>query len=259
MCHIAIDSEAGHSMSDFPTAPTNVLLARIADALERLAPPPPPAPDFTAAEAFVWHADKGAPQPVPKVNRVEIALLRGVDRARDALIENTTRFAKGLPANNTLLWGARGMGKSSLVKATQAAINASNAAARPLKLIEIHREDIESLPALMTQLRGDAHRFLVFCDDLSFDGGDASYKSLKAALEGGIEGRPENVLFYATSNRRHLLPRDMMENERSTAINPGEAVEEKISLSDRFGLWLGFHKCSQDEYLDMVFGYADHF
>jgi len=246
-------------MSDFPTAPTNVLLARIADALERLAPPPPPAPDFTAAEAFVWHADKGAPQPVPKVNRVEIALLRGVDRARDALIENTTRFAKGLPANNTLLWGARGMGKSSLVKATQAAINASNAAARPLKLIEIHREDIESLPALMTQLRGDAHRFLVFCDDLSFDGGDASYKSLKAALEGGIEGRPENVLFYATSNRRHLLPRDMMENERSTAINPGEAVEEKISLSDRFGLWLGFHKCSQDEYLDMVFGYADHF
>jgi len=259
MCHIAIDSEAGHSMSDFPTAPTNVLLARIADALERLAPPPPPAPDFTAAEAFVWHADKGAPQPVPKVNRVEIALLRGVDRARDALIENTTRFAKGLPANNALLWGARGMGKSSLVKATQAAINASNAAARPLKLIEIHREDIESLPALMTQLRGDAHRFLVFCDDLSFDGGDASYKSLKAALEGGIEGRPENVLFYATSNRRHLLPRDMMENERSTAINPGEAVEEKISLSDRFGLWLGFHKCSQDEYLDMVFGYADHF
>ena len=246
-------------MSDFPTAPTNVLLARIADALERLAPPPPPAPDFTAAEAFVWHADKGAPQPVPKVNRVEIALLRGVDRARDALIENTTRFAKGLPANNALLWGARGMGKSSLVKATQAAINASNAAARPLKLIEIHREDIESLPALMTQLRGDAHRFLVFCDDLSFDGGDASYKSLKAALEGGIEGRPENVLFYATSNRRHLLPRDMMENERSTAINPGEAVEEKISLSDRFGLWLGFHKCSQDEYLDMVFGYADHF
>ena len=259
MCHIAIDSEAGHSMSDFPTAPTNVLLARIADALERLAPPPPPAPDFTAAEAFVWHADKGAPQPVPKVNRVEIALLRGVDRARDALIENTTRFAKGLPANNALLWGARGMGKSSLVKAAQAAINASNAAARPLKLIEIHREDIESLPALMTQLRGDAHRFLVFCDDLSFDGGDASYKSLKAALEGGIEGRPENVLFYATSNRRHLLPRDMMENERSTAINPGEAVEEKISLSDRFGLWLGFHKCSQDEYLDMVFGYADHF
>ena len=246
-------------MSASPMPSLETLLARVAEALERLAPPPPAATDFSAADAFVWHADRGAAQPVPKVNRVDIALLRGVDRVRDALIENTTRFAKGLPANNALLWGARGMGKSSLVKAAQAAINAAKLSERPLKLIEIHREDIESLPALMTQLRGDAHRFIVFCDDLSFDGGDASYKSLKAALEGGIEGRPENVLFYATSNRRHLLPRDMMENERSTAINPSEAVEEKVSLSDRFGLWLGFHKCSQDEYLEMVFGYADHF
>jgi len=235
------------------------LLARIADALERLAPQAPAEPDFAEADAFVWHAGRGALQAVPKVNRVDISLLRGVDRVRDALIENTARFAKGLPANNALLWGARGMGKSSLVKAAQASINASGSVDKPLKLIEIHREDIESLPALMDLLRGDAHRFLVFCDDLSFDGADTSYKSLKAALEGGIEGRPENVLFYATSNRRHLLAREMMENERSTAINPGEAVEEKVSLSDRFGLWLGFHRCSQDEYLEMVFGYADHF
>jgi predicted AAA+ superfamily ATPase len=199
---------------------------------------------------------------VPKVNRVDMALLRGIDRVRDMLAENTERFARGLPANNALLWGARGMGKSSLVKAVHAEINrqrGSEPGARPLKLIEIHREDIETLPDLMGQLRADPHRFLVFCDDLSFDGDDTSYKSLKAVLEGGIEGRPDNVIFYATSNRRHLLPRDMMENERSTAINPGEAVEEKVSLSDRFGLWLGFHKCSQDEYLAMVFGYADHF
>ena len=192
---------------------------------------------------------------MPKVNRVDIALLKGVDRARDALLENTQRFARGLPANNALLWGARGMGKSSLVKAAHASVKAT----QPLKLIEIHREDIESLPALMSRLRADPHRFLVFCDDLSFDGDDTSYKSLKAALEGGVEGRPENVLFYATSNRRHLLPRDMMDNERSTAINPGEAVEEKVSLSDRFGLWLGFHKCNQDEYLEMVRGYCAHF
>ena len=247
-------------MSEFSAgAEAQDWLARIALALERLAPPPPPAPDFAACDAFVWHADRGTLATVPKVNRVDLVLLRGVDRARDALLENTRRFATGLPANNALLWGARGMGKSSLVKAAQAAVNASGVAAAPLKLIEIHREDIESLPALMTLLRADRHRFIVFCDDLSFDGGDTSYKSLKAALEGGIEGRPENVLFYATSNRRHLLPRDMMENERSSAINPGEAVEEKVSLSDRFGLWLGFHKCSQDEYLAMVFGYVDHF
>ena len=240
------------AMADFSTL---TLISRIAEALERLAPKPPQAPDFRAADAFVWRASDETAVPVAKVNRVDIKLLRGVDRARDALLENTQRFARGLPANNALLWGARGMGKSSLVKAAHAAVKADP----PLKLIEIHREDIESLPALMSRLRADPHRFLVFCDDLSFDGDDTSYKSLKAALEGGVEGRPENVLFYATSNRRHLLPRDMMDNERSTAINPGEAVEEKVSLSDRFGLWLGFHKCSQDEYLEMVRGYCAHF
>jgi hypothetical protein len=196
---------------------------------------------------------------VPQVNRVALGLLRGVDRVRDLLAENTERFARGLAANNVLLWGARGMGKSSLVKAIHADINERALGALPLKLIEIHREDIDSLPALMGLLRPDPHRFIVFCDDLSFDNNDTSYKSLKAALDGGVEGRPENVAFYATSNRRHLLPRDMMENERSTAINPGEAVEEKVSLSDRFGLWLGFHKCSQDEYLAMIDGYAGHF
>jgi uncharacterized protein len=178
---------------------------------------------------------------------------------RDILMENTERFAGGLPANNALLWGARGMGKSSLVKAAHATINADRKAADKLKLIEIHREDIETLPMLMEKLRDASFRFIVFIDDLSFDGNDASYKSLKAVLEGGIEGRPENVIFYATSNRRHLMPRDMMENERSTAINPGEAVEERVSLSDRFGLWLGFHRCSQDEYLAMVEGYVRHF
>jgi uncharacterized protein len=235
------------------------LITRIAEALERLAPKPPEKPDFRVADAFVWRAADETAQPVAKVNRVDIALLRGVDRARDILMENTSRFARGLPANNALLWGARGMGKSSLVKAAHAAVNVARGGEPPLKLIEIHREDIESLPALMSRLRADPHRFIVFCDDLSFDGDDTSYKSLKAALEGGVEGRPANVLFYATSNRRHLLPRDMMDNERSTAINPGEAVEEKVSLSDRFGLWLGFHKCSQDEYLDMVRGYCAHF
>ena len=232
-------------------------LARIAEALDRLAPPPPPAPDFAAADAFVWRAESGELTPVARVNRVEMDLLRGIDLVRDALIDNTRRFARGLPANNALLWGARGMGKSSLVKAAHARIN--RAAAQRLKLVEIHREDIESLPALMALLRDAPWRFVVFCDDLSFDGVDASYKSLKAVLEGGIEGRPSNVLFYATSNRRHLMPRDMMDNERSTAINPGEAVEEKVSLSDRFGLWLGFHRCSQDEYLAMVHGYCAHY
>ncbi len=235
------------------------LLTRIAVSLERLAPTASPDPDFRAADAFVWHAATKHPAPVQRVNRVEMALLRGIDRVRDTLVENTERFARGLPANNALLWGARGMGKSSLVKAVHREVNAAaDRPERPLKLIEIHREDIDTLPDLMALLRADPHRFVVFCDDLSFDGDDTSYKSLKAVLEGGLEGRPENVVFYATSNRRHLLPRDMMENERSTAINPGEAVEEKVSLSDRFGLWLGFHKCSQDEYLDMVFGYANH-
>ncbi|HEY1735897.1 MAG TPA: ATP-binding protein [Methylovirgula sp.] len=237
-------------------------LARIAELLERLVPPARRPLDFDSADAFVWHADQATLQPVPRVNRIEMTLLRGIDRVRDILIDNTERFSKGLPANNALLWGARGMGKSSLVKATHDDINrrlAAHPGFRPLKLIEIHREDIESLPLLMGLLRDSEFRFLVFCDDLSFDADDTSYKSLKAVLEGGIEGRPRNVLFYATSNRRHLLPRDMMENERSTAINPGEAVEEKVSLSDRFGLWLGFHKCSQDDYLAMVHGYAEHF
>jgi uncharacterized protein len=237
-------------------------LLRIAEALERLSPRVPAAPDLDAADAFVWHPDGRRLMPVPKVNRVEMGLLRGVDRVRDVLMDNTERFARGLPANNALLWGARGMGKSSLVKASHASVNASHAKEkgwRPLKLIEIHREDIESLPNLMTVTRGSPFRFIVFCDDLSFDTDDTSYKSLKAVLEGGIEGRPENVIFYATSNRRHLMPRDMMDNERSTAINPGEAVEEKVSLSDRFGLWLGFHRCSQDEFLEMVTGYIGHY
>ncbi len=235
------------------------LLARIALALERLSPTPPPAPDFDAAEAFIWRADSGALAPVARVNRVDLSLLRGIDRVRDLLVENTRRFARALPANNALLWGARGMGKSSLVKAAHAAIDRESDVAGRLKLVEIHREDIDGLPALMSLLREAPYRFLVFCDDLSFDAGDTSYKSLKAALEGGVEGRPANVLFYATSNRRHLMPRDMMENERSSAIIPGEAVEEKVSLSDRFGLWLGFHHCSQDDYLAMVLGYAKHY
>jgi hypothetical protein len=234
------------------------MLTRIAAALERLAPAPPPAADFAAAEAFVWYPEGRKLAAVRRVNRVDMSLLKGIDRVRDLLVENTERFARGLPANNALLWGARGMGKSSLVKAAHAAIGAAHPAAG-LKLIEIHREDIESLPELMGLLRNARQRFIVFCDDLSFDAEDTSYKSLKTMLEGGIEGRPENVIFYATSNRRHLMARDMMENERSTAINPGEAVEEKVSLSDRFGLWLGFHRCSQDEYLAMIEAYIAHY
>jgi uncharacterized protein len=238
---------------------------RIACALEAIAahltdasPATSTADTLGKADAFIWHPD-GRLAPVPRVSRVDISLLKGIDRMRDILIENTQRFANGLPANNALLWGARGMGKSSLVKAVHASINLDRKAAERLKLIEIHREDIESLPALMDLLRGSSFNFIVFCDDLSFDGNDASYKSLKAVLEGGIEGRPDNVILYATSNRRHLLAREMIENERSTAINPGEAVEEKVSLSDRFGLWLGFHRCSQDEYLAMVKGYCSYF
>jgi uncharacterized protein len=237
------------------------VLERIASALERLAPRRATLLDLNLADAFIWHPD-GRLAPVPRVNRVDMSLLKGIDRVRDVLVENTERFAKGLPANNALLWGARGMGKSSLVKASHAAVNAAfarQANHRPLKLIEIHREDIESLPDLMALTRGSPYRFIVFCDDLSFDAEDTTYKSLKALLEGGIEGRPDNVIFYATSNRRHLMSRDMMENERSTAINPGETVEEKVSLSDRFGLWLGFHRCSQDEYLAMVESYVAHY
>jgi len=246
-------------VSASPIETLNTHLERIASLLERLVPPSPETPDFDAADAFVFIPSLASLQPVRRVNRVEIGLLKGIDRNRDMIVANTERFARGLPANNVLLWGARGMGKSSLVKAAQAEVNrrlASHHSFTPLKLIEIHREDIESLPVLMKMLRDSSHRFVLFCDDLSFDHGDTSYKSLKAVLEGGIEGRPDNVVFYATSNRRHLLPRDMMENERATAINPGEAVEEKVSLSDRFGLWVGFHNCSQDDYLDMVRGYV---
>lgn len=234
------------------------LAERIALALERLAPRLASRTDFNAADAFVWHSGDAGLEPVKRVNRVELSLLKSIDQVRDILMENTERFAQGMPANNALLWGARGMGKSSLVKAAHGEV--SKRANGKLKLIEIHREDIESLPRLMAVIRAHPQmRFIVFCDDLSFDADDTSYKSLKAALEGGIEGRPQNMVLYATSNRRHLLPREMMENERSTAINPHEAVQEKISLSDRFGLWLGFHNCSQDDYLAMVRGYADHY
>ncbi|MBP2460939.1 putative AAA+ superfamily ATPase [Rhizobium sp. PvP014] len=230
---------------------------RLADAVERLAGPPPAVNDWTVADCFVWVPTNQRLQPVPRPNRVALTLIRGVDHVRDILQENTLRFAEGYPANNVLLWGARGMGKSSLVKAVHEDIRASTGVS--LKLVEVHREDIASLPALLDILKASGHRIIVFCDDLSFDHEDTAYKSLKAALDGGIEGRPDNVLFYATSNRRHLLPRHRLENEQSTAINPSEAVEEKVSLSDRFGLWLGFHKCSQDDYLTMIDGYADHF
>ena len=250
-----------HSAAPFADHVLSEALDRIAAALERLAPPAPAKPDFAAAEAFIWQAEPEAFLPVRHVNRVPITLLKSVTSMRDMLLANTERFARGLPANNALLWGARGMGKSSLVKAVHAEVRQSVPAEEgaDLKLVEIHREDIASLPRCLAHMRGEARRFIVFCDDLSFDHDDTSYKSLKAVLEGGIEGRPDNVLFYATSNRRHLLPRDMMENERSTAINPGEAVEEKVSLSDRFGLWIGFHNCSQADYLEMVHGYAAHF
>lgn len=246
-------------MPQDPIETLNNKLDRLIAAMERLAPAHAVPTDISAADCFVWNADSGLLEPVHRVNRVDIGLIRGVDRVRDILFDNTERFAANLPANNVLLWGARGMGKSSLVKAVHASINSARTAekkAPSLKLVEIHREDIDSLPRLMTILKTAPFRFILFCDDLSFDHDDTSYKSLKAALEGGVEGRPENVIFYATSNRRHLLPRDMIDNERSTAINPSEAVEEKVSLSDRFGLWLGFHKCSQDEYLDMIDGYA---
>ncbi len=229
----------------------DILIATIAC----LVPAPITPTDFTVADCFVWAADQGYLEPVQRVNRVDIGLIKGIDRVRDILVDNTKHFAAGLPANNVLLWGARGMGKSSLIKAAHATINASGKYEVPLKLIEIYREDIDTLPKLMNLLKVASYRFLLFCDDLSFDHDDISYKSLKAALEGGVEGRPDNVIFYATSNRRHLMPRDIIDNEHSTAINPSEAVEEKVSLSDRFGLWLGFHKCSQAEYLDMINSY----
>jgi predicted AAA+ superfamily ATPase len=230
------------------------VLLRIAEALERLAPPKPALADLTAADAFVWHPSRAGLTPVLKVSRVDIGLLRGIEQQKAILLENTRRFAAGLPANNAMLWGARGMGKSSLVKAVHAAVR--NEAKLPLALIEIHREDIRTLPELLNLLRAQERRCLILCDDLSFEKEDADYKALKSVLDGGIEGRPENVLFYATSNRRHLMPRDMIENERSTAINPAESVEEKVSLSDRFGLWLGFHNGTQDVFFAMIEGYA---
>lgn len=233
---------------------TDDALTRIAEALERLAPAPRRAPDFEAADAFVWHTAPDRLEPVPEVARVDLRLLQAIGRARDTLLANTLQFARGLPANNALLWGARGMGKSSLVKAVHAEVLAQGL---PLKIVELSREDLPTVSRLLTHLRAArSHRFVLFCDDLSFSHDDQHYKSLKAVLDGGIEGRPANVLFYATSNRRHLMPRDMIENERSTAISPSEATEEKVSLSDRFGLWLGFHPCTQDEYLDMIRGYC---
>ena len=245
-------------MSDDAISVLNQKLDRLTQVLEEHFGDNTPDNDLNAASAFVWQAEKSWLQPVPKVNRISLELLKGIDNVRNILLDNTERFAHSYAANNALLWGARGMGKSSLVKAAHAhvlkMVPDSN-----LKLIEIHREDIDSLPALLSVLRNSDCKAILFCDDLSFDNDDTSYKSLKAALDGGVEGRPDNVIFYATSNRRHLLPRDMMENERSTAINPSEAVEEKVSLSDRFGLWLGFHKCSQDDYLAMVSGYVKKF
>lgn len=234
-------------------------LDEIIETLNRIAPPKPHLLDLTHADCFVWNPEKITLIDVPKVNKVDITLIKGVETARNALLENTRYFANGLPANNVLLWGARGMGKSSLVKSVHAAINKENRQKSPLKLIEIHREDIDSLPLLMSQLKQINYRCILFCDDLSFDHDDTSYKSLKAALDGGVEGRPDNVIFYATSNRRHLMPRNMIDNEQSTAVNPSEAIEEKVSLSDRFGLWLGFHKCSQEDYLDMIDAYVQHY
>lgn len=233
------------------------LLERIASALERLAPAPPLEPQWPSSEGFVWDAAHQTLQPLAKIARVPLALLKGIDRQRDQLLANTQRFAKGLPANNALLWGARGTGKSALVKAVHATVAKETGVA--LKLVEIHREDIATLGSLLTLIARAPIRTVLFCDDLSFDAHDAAYRPLKTVLEGGLAGRPENVIFYATSNRRHLMPREMIENERSTAIHPDEAIEEKISLSDRFGLWLGFHNVSQGDYLAIVEGYASHF
>ncbi len=246
---MSLDDRRASSVSDARTRE----LQRIADALDRLRPPPTPLPDFAAAHAFVWEADADRLAPVAHVDRIALDLLVGIDRARDTLLANTMRFARGLPANNALLWGARGMGKSSLVKAIHGEVLSRDV---PLKLIELQREDLYSIGSCLDRLRGQPHRFVMFCDDLSFAHDDQHYKSLKAVLDGGIEGRPNNVLLYATSNRRHLMPRDMIENERGSAISPSEAVEEKVSLSDRFGLWLGFHTCDQDAYLAMISGYC---
>ena len=230
------------------------LLTRIADALERLAPAARTVTDLSIADAYVWNPVLARLMPVRKISRVDVSLLRGVERQKDILLENTLRFARGLPANNAMLWGARGMGKSSLVKAAHAVANRDVPGG--LVLIEIHREDIRTLPELLNLLRPETRRCVILCDDLSFEKEDVDYKALKSVLDGGIEGRPDNVLFYATSNRRHLMPRDMIDNERSTAINPREGVEERVSLSDRFGLWLGFHNCDQPTFMAMIDGYA---
>jgi predicted AAA+ superfamily ATPase len=242
-------------------APLSDLLSRIAAALERLAPPPPATPNLSVAEGFVWQPAQSRLLPVPHIARVAIELIRGVDQQKQMVVENTTRFARGFPANNAMLWGARGMGKSSLVKAAHAAVAAESRvdSVSPLKLIEIHRDELKTLPDLLNLLRGRPERCVILCDDLSFEREDADYKALKSVLDGGIEGRPANVLFYATSNRRHLMPRDMIDNERATAINPGEAIEEKVSLSDRFGLWIGFHNCDQATFFAMIEGYAEAF
>ncbi|WP_297322723.1 ATP-binding protein [uncultured Bartonella sp.] len=237
----------------------NSRLDRLIAILLRMAPPEPAPLEMDDCDCFVWNPDELSLMSVPHVNKVDIDLIKGVESPRDILLANTRQFANDLPANNVLLWGARGMGKSSLVKSVHATVNQENVGKLPLKLVEIHREDIGTLPILLSGLKKTPYRTIIFCDDLSFDHDDTSYKSLKAALDGGVEGRPENVVFYATSNRRHLMPRDMIENEQSTAVNPSEAIEEKVSLSDRFGLWLGFHKCSQDEYLEMIDGYVRHY
>ena len=243
-------------MADETLTQIAAALDRIANHLEAMAPGAAArAPTLTEADAYHWDAAANRLLPVPKVSRVPFGLLKGIDGVRDTLLANTVQFAKGFGANNALLWGARGMGKSSLVKAVHAEV--SGHIDGRLILVEISREDIETLPRLMRLIANEPAHFIVFCDDLSFDGGETSYKSLKAILDGGLEGRPANVLFYATSNRRHMMPREMIDNERATAINPGEAIEEKVSLSDRFGLWLGFHNCDQPTYLAMIRGYCD--
>ncbi len=247
----------GSSVPEMSNTDQLSLVARIAEALERLAPKAAPKSDLGAADAFVWQAEGGRLDAVDEVSRVDFSLLKGIETQSDQLLRNTRQFANGFGANNALLWGARGTGKSSLVKAVHAEVNREGK--NKVALVEIHREDIATLPRLLEILRTSKRRCILFCDDLSFGTEDASYKSLKAVLEGGIEGRPANVVLYATSNRRHLMPRDMIENERSTAINPAEAVEEKVSLSDRFGLWLGFHNLDQETYFDIVQGYAEHY
>jgi hypothetical protein len=240
-------------MSEYDFKKIEISLDQIAAALERLNPPPSQYPSFENHDAFVWNTAPDQLKPVIQVSRVELDLLVGIDRARDILLENTLKFSEGLSANNALLWGARGMGKSSLIKAVHQKVIDQG---KSLKIVELQREDLASVSRLLDILRTSSQRFLLFCDDLSFSHDDQHYKSLKAVLDGGLEGRPENVLFYATSNRRHLMPRDMIENEKSSSINPSEAVEEKVSLSDRFGLWLGFHPCTQDEYLEMIARYC---